>query len=195
MIQVFDVNKKLISVSDCYTKTVTVKKGDYTIQVMLRHDNAELLKKYENVRVIVEKALEKPITVPIYKNYIESTKEGDQVPGYHLFAGQMSTLVLGPVTESLPKDCAPGTSFQNDTKTKAFLGLIMTGTISLGQCNLKSGTAPSKAALSYIVPPKIIPSETIEVLPDELPVPAKMSNAARDAKIKTLEVKNLIVLD
>lgn len=178
MVQIFDANKKLMLVSDIYPASVTVKKGDYTIMAMTRHDNVEVLKKFEHMVLIVEKQLEKTIDVPIYKTHLESTKGGDRVKAFSLYAGQISTMVIGPLTETLPKDCTPG--------------LLMNGSITMGQCNQASGVAPTRMSFSYIVPPNKN-TTTNDSIPEEMSFMAKLSDAARDAKIKTLEglsVKN-----
>ena len=108
MVHVFDANKKLLLVSDVYPSSVSVKKGDYTIIVVMRHDNTEVLKQFEHLPLIVEKQLEKSISVPIYRTYLESTRGGKKEKSIDLYKGQMITLVAGPLTDSLPKDCAPG---------------------------------------------------------------------------------------
>lgn len=65
----------------------------------------------------------------------------------------------------------------------------MTGSLSIGQCNQASGAAPTRSSFSYIVPPNQISNDASNSVPEDLPTPAKLSNAARDAKIKVLEVR------
>lgn len=108
MVHVFDSNKKLLLVSEVYPSSVTVKKGDYALLAVLRHDNTEILKQFERMPLIIEKTLEKSISVPVYKTHLESAKGGDKIKPCRLYAGQYSTMVIGPLTESLPKDCLPG---------------------------------------------------------------------------------------
>ena len=110
MVHVFDANKKLLLVCDVYPASVSVKKGDYTIVAVIRHDNTEVLKQFEHLPLIVEKQLEKTISVPIYRTHLESARGGKKGKSMDLYKGQMITLVAGPLTESLPKDCAPGKS-------------------------------------------------------------------------------------
>lgn len=111
MVQIFDANRKLLVVSDIYPEAVTVKKGDFTIQAMIRHDNTEVLKQMEDMPLIVERHLEKPISVPIYKTILDSTKGSEKITtALELYAGQCSGFVIGPLTEALPKDCTAGVS-------------------------------------------------------------------------------------
>lgn len=108
MVQIFDSNKKLLLVSDIYPASVTVKKGEYTIIAMTRHDNTTILKRFEHLPLIVEKDLDKDIVMPVYKTHLESTSGGNKIKSTTLYAGQVSTMVIGPLTDALPKDCAPG---------------------------------------------------------------------------------------
>ena len=76
MSMLHDTNKRLIKVSDIYPSPVDLKKGDYVIRLQLRHDDAALLEKMNDVPVVIERKLKEPITLPVYANNRDAVKGG-----------------------------------------------------------------------------------------------------------------------
>lgn len=74
------------------------------------------------------------------------------------------------------------------------VGLVMKGSLTMGQCNRTADAAPTRLSFEYVVPPGKSSNTGSSDLPEDLPTPAKISNAARDAKIKALEVTSLFLL-
>lgn len=74
MSMIFDTNKRLIKVNDIYPDSVQLGKGDYTIRVLLRHDDPALLNKLKALPMIVERRLSDAITVPTFNSQAEAVK-------------------------------------------------------------------------------------------------------------------------
>lgn len=108
MVQIFDSNKKLLLVSDIYPSTTTLKKGDYTILVQIRHDDPKLLKSLQKMTLIIERQLEKTISVPVYNTKNDSLTQSGNFKEMSLYPGRMVSMVIGPLTADLPKDATPG---------------------------------------------------------------------------------------
>ncbi len=84
-----DTNKRLIKVSDIYPDYTDLKKGDYTIRLQLRHDDAALLDKMKEVPVVVERKLKDAVTVPVYANR-DAVKGGKAVKERALHPGRLT---------------------------------------------------------------------------------------------------------
>ena len=95
MSMLHDTNKRLIKVSDIYPDYTDLKKGDYTIRLQLRHDDAVLLDKMKDTPVVVERKLKDPITVPVYATNREAVKGGKAVKERALHPGMTATITIG----------------------------------------------------------------------------------------------------
>ena len=84
-----DANKRLIKVSDIYPEYADLKKGDYTIRLQLRHDDAVLLGKMKDLPVVVESKLKDGIVVPVYATNRDAVKGGKAVKERALHAGEI----------------------------------------------------------------------------------------------------------
>eukprot|EP00210_Caulerpa_lentillifera_P001608 g1546.t1 len=182
MVQIYDTQKKLLLVSDIYPPSTTVKKGDYIIRVLVRHDNPKILKDLQKTHLIVERQLEKSVSVPVYKSTLDSVTGSGNFKQMSLYKGRMVSMVIGPLTAELPKDCTPGT--------------VMKGNINLGQKNQGTGAAHVHQSFTFIVPPTP-PSnpENNNTSPETPSLPQRIQNAARDAKVKALEEYNIATED
>jgi tripeptidyl-peptidase-2 len=136
-----DENKQLLGVGDIYPDAITLKKGEYTVQLALRHEDPAVLEKLRTLPMLIERKLENAITVPVY------TTNGDAVLGKNavtkerpLCAGEAVAFFLGPVPEDkMPKDATSGRS--------------LVGSFSLGQTSAGKD-APGAVTVTYLVPPK-----------------------------------------
>ena len=95
---------------DIYPEAVQLKKGDYTIRVILRHDDAALLERLKGMPLVVERKLEAPLAVPVYASNSDALRGANAVGRERwLAAGERAAYFLGPVPEDkLPKDATPG---------------------------------------------------------------------------------------
>ena len=88
MYMVYDSNKRLLSVGDIYPAEATLSRGDYTIKLLLRHDNPSLLEKLSDMTMVVERKLKDPISVSIYPNHAEAVTEDNAIKEFILTRGQ-----------------------------------------------------------------------------------------------------------
>lgn len=87
-----DTNKRLIKVSDIYPDYADLKKGDYTIRLQLRHDDAVLLDKMKELPVVVERKLKEAVTVPVYATNRDAVKGSKAVKERALHPGRCDTV-------------------------------------------------------------------------------------------------------
>lgn len=75
--QVFDSKKQLYSFGDVYAEEKELPKGDYTIHLMIRHDDTKILEKLKNLPMIVERKLKDKdvISVSVYATNSDAVKE------------------------------------------------------------------------------------------------------------------------
>ncbi|GIM09954.1 hypothetical protein Vretimale_13739 [Volvox reticuliferus] len=176
--------KQLLSVQDADPESVSLKKGEVLLRLILRHDSQELLDKLKTMPLIMKRNLEGGVAVPVYGSRRDAilAAGGSGAPAGEMLlrAGDVTPLWLGPVPEDkLPKDATPGR--------------LLTGRLTLGQLKRGGGAAPHKFAFSYLVPPT--PSAPgasgggngkDDAGADKSPE-QKLDEAVRDAKIKLMK--------
>ena len=91
MSMLHDANKRLIKVSDIYPEFAELQKGDYTIRLQLRHDDAALLDKMKDMPVVVERKLKEAVSVPVYATNRDAVKGGKPVKERALHPGKSQT--------------------------------------------------------------------------------------------------------
>ena len=94
MCMLHDSNKRLIKVTDIYPEFSDFKKGDYTIRLQLRHDDAVLLDKMKDIPVVVERKLKEPLTVPVFATVRDAVKGAKPVKERSMYAGQPCSFVV-----------------------------------------------------------------------------------------------------
>jgi tripeptidyl-peptidase II len=136
-----DENKQLLGVGDIYPDAITLKKGEYTISLVLRHEEPAVLEKLRTLPMLIERKLENAIQVPVYNTNGDSVLGKDAVTKERpLCAGEAVALFLGPVPDDkMPKDASSGRS--------------LVGSFSLGQTSAGKD-APGAVSMTYLVPPK-----------------------------------------
>jgi len=136
-----DENKQLLGVADIYPEAITLKKGEYTVQLMLRHEEPSVLEKLRTLPMLIERKLENAIQVPVYTSNGNAVLGKDPVSKERpLCAGEAVAFFLGPVPDDkMPKDATSGRS--------------LVGTFSLGQTSAGKD-APGGVSMTYLVPPK-----------------------------------------
>eukprot|EP00887_Chlorella_sp_A99_P002396 scaffold10.g2396.t1 len=141
MVMVFDANKQRLGVGDVYPEAVQLAKGEYSLRVMLRHEDAALLDRLRQLPLVAERKLDPAVAVPVYESSSDSLKGSNAVGKERwLCAGERCALFVGPVPEDkLPKDATPGR--------------MLGGTLSLGLLTHSGKEAPGATPLTYVVPP------------------------------------------
>ncbi|PRW39066.1 Tripeptidyl-peptidase 2 isoform A [Chlorella sorokiniana] len=196
MYMVFDGNKQRLAVGDIYPEPVQLKKGEYTIRVVLRHDDAGLLDKLKAMPMVVERKLDQAIQVPVYDTNSDAVKGSNAVTKERtLCKGERAAYFLGPVPEDkLPKDAAPGRLLAGSLT----LGLLPAAAAGNGGNGNNGRACPAAVQLTFLVPPK--KAEAPAPKDEPAPAPAgeegqeggqrfesRLAEALRDAQVKFLK--------
>ncbi|XP_027923096.1 tripeptidyl-peptidase 2-like isoform X1 [Vigna unguiculata] len=179
-----DSNKRIYSSGDVYPSSSNLPKGEYTLQLYLRHDNVQILEKMRHLVLFIERNLEEKDVIrlsffsqpdgPLMGN--GSFKSSSLVPGIK------EGLYIGPPQkEKLPKNSP--------------LGSVLLGTISYGKLsfagqgeNTNPEKHPASYTISYIVPPNKIDEDKGKgsSLSSKKNVSERLNEEVRDTKIKVL---------
>ena len=175
MLAVYETDgKKLVSTSDIYPETFTLKKGsEYSLRLMLRHDKRDLLSSLSNLPLVVKRKLESPISLPVYPKKNSAVLSTSAIADTFTVksAGIGTPIFIGSLPDdkekSLPKDCVTS-------------GRVLHGKLSLGQ--VSSGTWPDKANISvaFLVPPP----KPAALTPADDPPPVSAADADGSRKDK-----------
>ncbi|KAG4941702.1 hypothetical protein JHK87_045573 [Glycine soja] len=163
-----DSNKRVYSSGDVYPSSSNLPKGEYILQLYLRHDNVQILEKMRHLVLFIERNLEEKDVIrlsffsqpdgPLMGN--GSFKSSSLVPGY------------------------------NSPQGSVLLGAISYGKLSfVGQGENKSPEKhPASYQISYIVPPNKIDEDKGKgsSLSSKKNVSERLKEEVRDAKIKVL---------
>ncbi|KAK7380315.1 hypothetical protein VNO78_32823 [Psophocarpus tetragonolobus] len=179
-----DSNKRVYTSGDVYPSSSKLPKGEYILQLYLRHDNVQILEKMRHLVLFIERNLEEKDIIqlrffsqpdgPLMGN--GSFKSSSLVPGIK------EGLYLGPPPkEKLPKNSPQGS---------VLLGAISYGKLSFaGQGENKNPKKhPASYQISYLVPPNKIDEEKRKSssLSSKKNVSERLKEEVRDAKIKVL---------
>jgi hypothetical protein len=64
----FDANKQMVGTGDSFDNSATVTKGDYTLRLQVRYDDASVLEGLQDMPVFFETSLTKAISLSIYSS-------------------------------------------------------------------------------------------------------------------------------
>ncbi|XP_020085377.1 tripeptidyl-peptidase 2 isoform X2 [Ananas comosus] len=178
-----DSNKRVYSTGDVYPDYVKVPKGDYTLQLHIRHENIHFLEKMKQLVLFIERKLEKKDHIqlsffsepdgPIIGN--GAFKSSVLVPGL-----PEAFFVGPPLKEKLPKNAPPGA---------VLLGSISYGTVTLNNKNDTKNNQQSPASyhISYLIPSsKADEDKGKGTSACTKSVSERLEEEVRDAKIKFL---------
>ncbi|RDX94509.1 Tripeptidyl-peptidase 2, partial [Mucuna pruriens] len=179
-----DSNKQVYSSGDAYPSSTKLPKGEYNLQLYLRHDNLQILEKMKQLVLFIERNLEEKVEIirlcffsqpdgPLMGN--GSFKSSSLVPGIK------EGFYVGPP----PKDKLPKNSLQGSV----LVGSISYGKLSFaGQGDHKNPEKhPVSYLVSYIIPPKIDEDKgKNSSLSSKKTVSERLEQEVRDAKIKVL---------
>ncbi|XVE58530.1 hypothetical protein DITRI_Ditri04bG0176600 [Diplodiscus trichospermus] len=175
-----DTNKRVHAMGDCYPNSSKLPKGEYTLQLYLRHDNVQYLEKMRQLVLFLERNLEEKDVIrlnffsepdgPVMGN--GTFKSSVLVPGI-----KESFYLSPPNRDKLPKNSSQGS--------------VLLGAISLGKLSYtEEGKNPKKNPVSYQISYVVPPNKTDE---DKgkgsssacaKPIAERLKEEVRDAKIK-----------
>ena len=100
---VFDANKQLMGSGDAlYPYPLTLAKGKYTMQVLVRHDTKALLDRLKNMVVAVDMKLKTELTVPVHASMQSALSGGDTYSGAMMTRGSRVKVFVSPPTDKAP---------------------------------------------------------------------------------------------
>ncbi|CAN1158776.1 Tripeptidyl-peptidase 2 [Linum perenne] len=177
-----DSNKRVYSMGDVYPEASKLPKGDYTLQLYLRHDNVQYLEKLKQLVLFIEKTLEEKDAIKL--NFF-SEPDGPIMGngGYkssELVPGKKEAIYLAPpAKDKLPKNAPQGS---------VLLGKISYGRLLSGQEAGKNGQkSPVSYPISYVVPPnKVDEDKQKGSSASTKSVSERVEEEVRDAKLKIL---------
>jgi tripeptidyl-peptidase-2 len=121
---IFNANRKLVGKGDFRPEGVKLAKGDYTYRVLIRHDQVAMLDKLSNTVLLLERKLEKEITLNLYADVLKAMSDGPRFATKKLRAGeQMPIHVNSPPDSLLPSDAKPGDILLGQSKHASLFAL------------------------------------------------------------------------
>jgi tripeptidyl-peptidase-2 len=105
MWMVYDANKQLMGSGDAlYPYPMTLAKGKYSMQVLVRHDSKAMLDKLTNLVVPVDFTLAKELAVPVFTTLQDALAGGDKfsAAGVQLARGARVKVFVGAPTDKAP---------------------------------------------------------------------------------------------
>ncbi|ONK71943.1 uncharacterized protein A4U43_C04F14000 [Asparagus officinalis] len=178
-----DINKRVYACGDVYPKYVKVPRGEYTLQLYIRHENVHFLEKMRQLVLFIERKLEKKdfVQLSFFSQPDGCIMGNGTFKSSVLLPGDSEAFYVGPPSkENLPKNCQPGS---------VLVGSLSYGAVSLSgsKDNNHSQSPPVSHKISYLIPPckmdedrgkasSICSKSIVERLQEEV----------RDAKIRIL---------
>ncbi|XP_045813598.1 tripeptidyl-peptidase 2-like isoform X2 [Trifolium pratense] len=179
-----DSNKRIYSSGDAYPSSTKLPKGEYNLQLYIRHENLQILEKMKHLVLFIERNLEEKdiIRLSFFSQPDGPLMGNGSFKSSTLIPGIKEGFYLGPPA----KDKLPKNSLQ---------GSVLVGSISYGQLSFsRQGDHknpqkhPASYRISYIVPPNKIDEDKGKnsSLSSKKTVSERLEEEVRDAKIKLL---------
>ncbi|PKA45566.1 tripeptidyl-peptidase II [Apostasia shenzhenica] len=178
-----DANKRIYASGDVYPKYVKVPKGEYTLQLYIRHENVQILEKMRQLVLFIERKLDRKEHITL--NFFSqpdghftgngSFKSSVLVPG-----GAEAFYVCPPSREKLPKCSSAGS---------VLLGSVSYGTMATGskKDQQKHPQSPVSYQISYIIPPSKVDEDRGKDKSDSNKcVKERLEEEVRETKIRLL---------
>ncbi|KAL6911947.1 hypothetical protein ACP4OV_000752 [Aristida adscensionis] len=180
--RISDSNKCVYSSGDVYPSYVKLSKGEYTLQLHIRHDNVQFLEKLKQLVLFIERKLEKKDSVPLsfYSEPDGPIVGNGTFKSSILVPGEPEAFYVGPPSrEKLPKNASPGA---------VLVGSITYGTVSsFNKTGEQNQHAPASYSISYIIPPlKVDDDKGKGVSVGTKTISERLDEEVRDTKIKFL---------
>ncbi|KAK4492767.1 hypothetical protein RD792_000087 [Penstemon davidsonii] len=179
-----DTNKRVYSMGDVYPEAAKLPKGEYTLQLYLRHDNVQYLEKMRQLVLFIEKNLEEKdaVRLSFYTQPDGPVIGNGSFTSSVLVPGAKEAFYVGPPSkDKLPKGTSAGS---------VLIGSISYGKVSFGVNN--EGKNPEKNPvsynISYIVPPTQVDEDKgkSSSLSCTKSVAEQLEEEVRDVKIRVL---------
>jgi tripeptidyl-peptidase-2 len=175
-----DTNKRVYAMGDVYPESSKLPKGEYKLQLYLRHENVELLEKLKQLTVFIERNMGE-IRLNLHSEPDGPFTGNGAFKSSVLMPGVKEAFYLGPPTkDKLPKNTPQGS--------------MLVGEISYGKLSFdeKEGKNPKdnpvSYPISYVVPPNK-PEEDKKAASAPTcskSVSERLEQEVRDTKIKFL---------
>lgn len=183
-----DSNKRVYGIGDVYPKSTKLPKGDYTLQLYLRHDNVQYLEKMKQLVLFIERSLEEKEVIPLsfYDQPDGPVMGNGSFKSSVLVPGEKEAFYVGPP----PKDKLP----KNSPEGSVLLGAISYGKLSFGVQD--EGNNPENNPVSYVISYNVPPTKPEDDKGKSSSttctksVPERLEEEVRDAKIKVLASLN-----
>ncbi|XP_047329580.1 tripeptidyl-peptidase 2 isoform X2 [Impatiens glandulifera] len=178
-----DANKRVYAMGDVYPESRKLPKGEYTLQVYLRHDNVQLLEKMKQLVLFIEKKLEKEsIQLSFYTEPDGPVMGNGSFKSSVLVPGLKEAFYIGPpLKDKLPK---------NLTEGSVLLGAISYGRPLFGDQEARQNPEkdPVFHTIYYNAPPCKVEEDKGKGFSKAIPksVSERLEEEVRDAKIKVL---------
>ncbi|XP_030500340.2 tripeptidyl-peptidase 2 [Cannabis sativa] len=179
-----DTNKRVYAMGDVYPDRSKLPKGEYILQLYLRHDNVQYLEKLKQLVLFIERKLEEKDVVRLsFFSQPDGTVMGNgSYKSSLLVPGIKEAFYVGPPSkDKLPKNCQHGS--------------VLCGAISYGKLSYHGdgdGKNPQKNPasykISYIVPPNKLDEDKGKVSAPTCTksVSERIEEEVRDVKVKLL---------
>ncbi|KAK9178803.1 hypothetical protein WN943_027997 [Citrus x changshan-huyou] len=178
-----DTNKRVYAQGDVYPDYSKLPKGDYNLQLYLRHDNVQYLEKMKQLVLFIERKLEEKdvIRLSFFSQPDGPIMGNGTYKSSILVPGKKEAFYLSPPgKDKLPKNSPQGS--------------ILLGAISYGKLSFQGqegGKNPQKNPVSYeiayIVPPNKLDEDKGKGSPTGTKtVSERLEEEVRDAKMKVL---------
>lgn len=178
-----DFNKRVYASGDVYPKYVKIPKGEYTLQLYIRHDNVQFLEKMKQLVVFIERKLEKKDFIQLgFFSQPDGTIMGNGTfKSSVLLPSETEAFYVGPPSkEKIPKNSPPGA---------VLLGSISYGSVSLGSKKDENNhpQKPVSYQISFLVPPSKMDEDKGKTGSiGTKSVSERLVEEVRDAKIRVL---------
>ncbi|CAE6185616.1 unnamed protein product [Arabidopsis arenosa] len=175
-----DANKRVYAMGDVYPESSKLPKGEYKLQLYLRHENVQLLEKLKQLILFIERNMGE-IRLNLHSEPDGPFTGNGAFKSSILMPGVKEAFYLGPPTkDKLPKNTPQGS--------------VLVGEISYGKLSFddKEGKNPKdnpvSYPISYVVPPnKPEEDKKAASAPDSSKsVSERLEQEVRDTKIKFL---------
>ncbi|XP_062222524.1 tripeptidyl-peptidase 2 [Phragmites australis] len=180
--RISDSNKRVYSSGDVYPSYVKLSKGEYTLQLYIRHENVQVLEKLKQLVLFIERKLDKKDFIPLsfYSEPDGPIIGNGAFKSSVLLPGEPEAFYVGPPSrEKLPKNAPPGA---------VLVGSITYGTVSsFNKKDVQNQRAPTSYSISYIIPPsKVDDDKEKGVSVGTKSISEQLDEEVRDTKIKFL---------
>eukprot|EP00903_Cladosiphon_okamuranus_P011552 g10875.t1 len=150
MCMIFDSNKKLLAVNDCWPEAKKLSKGEHTVRVQVRHPDQSALKRLKAHPLMLIRKLSTSLPVPVHATMMGVSTAAKPPSALCLEKGHSTAYFFAePNQEKLPKGVKPGDLF---TGTAYYVRDKANGG--------GDGKRPGGYPISYIAGPAKIPEPT-----------------------------------